>query len=529
MNYATLTFLLFLLASGCVYFLIPKKLQWYVLLTASLTFYVLACGAPIIFLCASAAVTYFAAIVLSKLDDNFVIQKKHLDKDRRKVLKNKTLRKKKLVVFIAVTTVLLMLLSTKYFNFVGSIINEVCSAAGLSAPIPVMEMLMPLGISYYTLMAVSYIADCYRGTAQPEKNPLMLLLYLCYFPHIVEGPFDRFDNLSKQFRKPHRFDYGRIKNGGIRFVWGLFKKIVIADRAALIVNTVFSDTAQYSGSLLFLSVMLYTLQIYAEFSGCMDMVCGASEIFGISIAENFRRPFFSTSINEFWRRWHITLGTWLKDYVFYPISLSGHFKKLNTFLRKHIKNRHLLTLLPNAYALFFVWFCNGLWHGASVKYIVYGLYYYALMMLGLFVRPVSAKVLNTLSISKDSGWYRIFEIIRTSTIVCFGMLIFRSATLNLAGSILVRIFTDFDISGIADEIHGISGVSSSDLVILAASAMILFTVSLMQECNIRLRTRLRQQPLFIRWSFYLILLFSVIIFGAYGGNFTNTTFIYGEF
>ena len=151
------------------------------------------------------------------------------------------------------------------------------------------------------------------------------------------------------------------------------------------------------------------------------------------------------------------------------------------------------------------------------------------MMLGLFVRPVSAKVLNTLSISKDSGWYRIFEIIRTSTIVCFGMLIFRSATLNLAGSILVRIFTDFDISGIADEIHGISGVSSSDLVILAASAMILFTVSLMQECNIRLRTRLRQQPLFIRWSFYLILLFSVIIFGAYGGNFTNTTFIYGEF
>lgn len=141
----------------------------------------------------------------------FVIQKKHLDKDSRKALKKKTLRKKKLVVFISVTTVLLMLLSTKYFNFFGSIINEVCSAAGLSAPIPVMEMLMPLGISYYTLMAVSYIVDCYRGTARPEKNLLMLLLYLCYFPHIVEGPFDRFDNLSKQFRKPHRFDYGQNK------------------------------------------------------------------------------------------------------------------------------------------------------------------------------------------------------------------------------------------------------------------------------------------------------------------------------
>lgn len=529
MNYATLTFLFFLLASGCVYFLIPKKLQWYVLLIASLTFYVLACGTPIIFLCASTAVTYLAAIALSKLDDTFAIQKKHLDKDSRKALKKKTLKKKKLIVFISIMTVLLMLLSTKYFNFFGSIINKVCTAAGLSAPVPVVEILMPLGISYYTLMALSYIIDCYRGTARSEKNPLMLLLYLCYFPHIVEGPFDRFNHLSNQFREPHRFDYDRIKNGGIRFVWGLFKKIVIADRAALIVNTVFSDTAQYSGSLLLLSVILYTLQIYAEFSGCMDMVCGASEIFGISIAENFRRPFFSASINEFWRRWHITLGAWLKDYVFYSISLSGHFKKLNTFLRKRIKNRHLLTLLPNAYALFFVWFCNGLWHGASVKYIAYGLYYYALMMLGLFAKPVSAKVLNALCISKDSGWYRIFAIIRTCTIVCFGMLIFRSATLDRAGSILIRIFTDFDIAGIAGEIHGISGVSPSDLVILAASALILFTVSLMQERDIRLRTKLQQQPLFIRWTLYLILLFSVIIFGAYGGNFTNTTFIYGEF
>lgn len=529
MNYATVTFLCFLLASGCVYFVVPKKLQWYVLLAVSMAFYVLTCGSLVIFLLAAATVIYFAGMYMAKIDNEFSIRKKELDRNERKSLKNKITRKKKIIVSVSVLITLLMLFGTKYFNFFGGIINDICSLAGADGPIPVMKILMPLGISYYTLMAVSYITDCYRGTANPERNPLMLLLYLCYFPHIVEGPFDRFDSLAKQFREHHRFDYDRVKNGGIRFVWGLFKKIVIADRAGLIVNTVFSDTAQYSGSLLLLSVILYTLQIYAEFSGCMDMVCGASEMFGIRIAENFRRPFFSTSINEFWRRWHITLGAWLKDYVFYPVSLSGHFKKLNTVLRKHIKSRHLLTLLPNAYALFFVWFCNGLWHGASVKYIVYGLYYYVLMMMGLLLRPVSSKILASLGITKESRWYRCFEIIRTCIIVCFGMLIFRAATLSQAGGIFIRIFTMPDITGIAGEIHRLGIVSHWDLLILAVSFIILLAVSLLQERGTCLRNKLQQQTLPLRWSIYLILLFSIIIFGAYGGNFTNTTFIYGEF
>lgn len=529
MNYATVIFLISLLATVCIYFIIPKKLQWYVLLAASLMFYVLSCGMRVIFLLLAAAVLYASSLIMERLDAGFAARKKVLDRDERKALKKKTQRRKKAAVFASVLLTLLMLIGTKYLNFLGGIVNDICNLTGYGTPVPALKILMPLGISYYTLMGISFITDRYRGTIDHYKNPLMLLLYLCYFPHIVEGPFDRCDTLCRQFREPHYFDYDNIKNGGIRFVWGIFKKVVIADRAGLIVNTIFADTSAYSGSVQLFAVILYTLQIYAEFSGCMDMVCGASQMFGIRIAENFRRPFFSSSINEFWRRWHITLGAWLKDYVFYPVSLSGHFKKLNSMLRKHISSKHMLTLLPNAYALFFVWFCNGLWHGASVKYIVYGLYYYFLMMLGLLLKPVTARILAALHIPGKSRGYHAFEVIRTCVIVCFGMMIFRSETLGQAWEIFSDIFTDFGVSELFRGALLFEGISGWDHLILVVASLILLAVSILQEKNIPLRDTLQRQMLPVRWTVYLVLLFSIIIFGAYGGDFTNTTFIYGEF
>lgn len=529
MNYPTVTFMFFLLASGFVYFAVPKKLQWGVLLAVSMSFYILSCGSKTIFLLAATGIIYFAALGLQRYENIFSTKKEGLKRDDKKALKKSILRKKKTLVFISVSAVLMLLLGTKYFNFFGSIINNITGFADSGLSVPHLEILLPLGISYYTLMAISYVTDVYRGTVKAEKNPLMLLLFLCYFPHIIEGPFDRYGHLSDQFRAPHYMDYDRIKTGGIRMVWGLFKKFVIADRAGLIVSTVFADTSSCSGSVLLFAVLLYTLQIYAEFSGCMDIVCGTSQMFGIGIAENFKRPFFAGSINEFWRRWHMTLGTWLKDYIFYPISLSSHFKKINEKAKKHIKSKYLLTLLPSAYALFFVWFCNGLWHGASGKYIFYGLYYYIFMMLGQMIKPISDKLLSRFKISRGQGLYHILEVLRTWIIVCFGMLIFRSETLSQAGNIFIRIFSDFRISGISDGTLLSGGISGHDYIILALSFLLLFTVSLMQEKGIKMREQISQQFLPLRWTVYLILLFSVIIFGAYGGNFNNATLIYGEF
>lgn len=529
MSYTSITFICFLLVTGIAYFLVPKRIQWGVLLAASLGFYVLSCGARVLLLVAACGILYGAGLLIGRLADGFAEKKKGLDKESRKALKKAVTRQKKYVVFGAVLLTLLMLLGTKYFNFFGSIGNGITGLLGMGAPIPVLKILMPLGISYYTLMGISYVVDVYRGTANPEKNPLMLLLYLCYFPHIIEGPFDRYTRLTTQFRTPHPFDYDRMTNGGIRLIWGLFKKFVIADRAGLIVNTIFADTASYGGSVQLAAVLLYTFQIYAEFSGCMDMVCGISQMFGVDMAENFKRPFFAVSINDFWRRWHITLGEWLKDYIFYPVSLSGHFQKINERLRRHIKSEHLTTLLPSAYALFFVWFANGMWHGASVKYIVYGLYYYALMMLGQALRPLSAKAMARLHIMRESRGYHLFEVLRTGLIVCFGMLIFRADTLQQAGSMFASIFTKFGAFQLFNGTLLVSGIGVSDYVILALAFCLVLTISLLQERGVQIRQRLAAQMLPVRWMVYFGLLFAFIIFGAYGGNFTNTAFIYGEF
>ena len=276
-------------------------------------------------------------------------------------------------------------------------------------------------------------------------------------------------------------------------------------------------------------MILYTLQIYAEFSGCMDIVCGASGMFGIDIAENFRRPFFSRSISEFWRRWHITLGEWLKDYVFYPVSLSGHFRKINTFVKKHASSGYLTALIPGAYALFFVWFCNGLWHGASVKYIVYGLYYYVLMMLGQALRPFTGMLMQRLHVPAGSRAWHVFEMLRTCAVVCFGMLIFRASGLSQAASMFCSIFTNFDISQLADGTLLFKGVTSADYILLMAAAALLLCISIIQEKGISVRETIGKQCLPVRWTLYFTLIFSVIILGAYGGSFANTTFIYGEF
>ena len=529
MSYTTITFLIFLPAAGLLYYIVPKRIQWTVLLAASLAFYILTCGKMTVFLLAATAVIYAAGLALGRLDRSFDSRKKELDRAAKKELKKKTDSKKRAVVLVSVILMVLMIFCTKYFNFFGDIINSITNAIAHSRPVPALQILMPLGISYYTLMGISYIVDVYRKTAKPEKNPLMLMLFLCYFPHIVEGPFDRYDSLCSQLRAPHHIDYQRIKNSGIRLVWGFFKKLVVADRAGLIVSTVFAEPGTYSGSVQLLAVILYTLQIYAEFSGCMDIVCGASGMFGIDIAENFRRPFFSRSISEFWRRWHITLGEWLKDYVFYPVSLSGHFRKINTFVKKHVSSGYLTALIPGAYALFFVWFCNGLWHGASVKYIVYGLYYYVLMMLGQALRPFTGMLMQRLHVPAGSRAWHVFEMLRTCAVVCFGMLIFRASGLRQAASMFCSIFTNFDISQLADGTLLFKGVTSADYILLMAAAALLLCISIIQEKGISVRETIGKQCLPVRWTLYFTLIFSVIILGAYGGSFANTTFIYGEF
>ncbi|MCM1115235.1 MAG: MBOAT family protein, partial [Clostridium sp.] len=285
MVYTSFVFVIFLAVSGIIYYLIPKKAQWVVLLIASLVFYIMSSQLLTLIMLASTLTIYLGARLIQKSSDSFKAKKSELDKAERKLLKAKTKKKQKTILTVIVILNIAILAALKYCNFFGGIVNGIGSLFGDGSIIPVFKIILPLGISYYTLMSVSYIVDVYRGKIKAEVNPCRLLLYVCYFPHIMEGPFDRYDELDKQFREPHYLDYDIVKSGALLMMYGLFKKLVIADRAGLIAAGIFDSSESLSGTSVFIAVLMYTLQLYCDFSGCIEIVSGASEMFGIKIAK----------------------------------------------------------------------------------------------------------------------------------------------------------------------------------------------------------------------------------------------------
>lgn len=488
MSYASIEFLLFVLVLVLIYYIFPKKHRYIVLLIGSLIFYYLFSGKYIVFILLSSVITYFSGKLIEKYND-----------------------KRKLILSLSILLNLSFLLVLKYNNFFGDIFRVV----GIN--IPYKKFILPIGISYYTLETISYLTDIYRKRMKAETNYLKVLLFLVYFPQIVEGPIANYSRLSKTLFNTEKFNYDNFVSAFVLIAWGFIKKLVIADRAGIFVSKVFENN--YGGMLLIIGVLLYTLQIYADFSGCIDIVSGVSELFGVKLDENFKRPFFSKSIQEFWRRWHITLGTWLKEYIFYPISLSKLNMKLNLKLRK-MKSKYISRFLITAFPLFFVWFFNGMWHGASFKYVVYGLYYYVLMMIGILLEPVFKKIISIFKINTEVWSYKFFQAVRTILIVCFGMFLFRVDSFKQMGLMIH--------SNASASLFSL-GLKKADFALLMVGILVMLVVGVMQEFNINIRKELQKQNLLFKWLIYYIMIFSVIIFGIYGKGYDAASFIYGGF
>lgn len=518
----------FLGAAVLAYFLTPIKKRWIVLLAASILFYLYNAKALSIFIFVTAASIYFAGLWLQKINTCEKLAKKHLPPENKAAFKSAILFQKKAVVAILAAVDFGILAVLKYSGFALSGIGSLFSAVHLPVALPTWHMALPLGISFYTLQAVSYVVDVYRGKAQANRNFGQVLLFLCFFPQIVEGPIGRYDHLAPQLYEGHRFDYQNFTHGIQLIVWGMIKEFVIADRASLLVDRVFEHSWRYSGMPVVLAVLLYTLQLYADFSGCIDVAAGSAQIFGIHIAPNFRRPFFSGSVNEFWRRWHITLGAWLRDYIFYPVSLSKPLMKLSHFIRRR-HNTHLGKWLLAGSALFFVWLGNGLWHGAGWKYLVYGMYYYVLMMLGMLFEPVFQRVCAALHLNRKSLPYRVFQIARTFVLVNIGMLIFRAGKLSIGIHMFFAVFQRAGVSATANGSLLHLGLDGQDLAVLGIGTAALFIVGLLQEKGIHLRAKIGEWPLPLRWSVYMTAIFTLIIFGAYGAGYLPANLIYAGF
>ncbi len=495
MSYTSLKFIVFIIGLMLIYYIFPKKYRWTIILFGNLYFYYCLSKKLIIFVVLATLIVYLGAILL-----------------------NKSNNRRKLIYLLTVSITLGFLIVLKYNNFLSSLINPIINIINLN--IPFKKFILPIGISYYTLEMISYITDIYRKKYQPEKNYFKLLTFFTFFPKIVEGPISRYNELSKSLFSEKSFNYNNCRKAFILIGYGFIKKLIIADRAGIFVSN-FLDNNN-TGSYIILSMILYTIQIYMDFSGCIDIARGVSELFNIELPENFKRPFFSKSIEEFWRRWHISLGLWLKDYIFFSISFSKINMRLNKLVRK-IRFKHLSRFITIAFPLFFVWFVNGLWHGASLKYIIYGLYYYFIMMLGVLLKPLFDKIISVFKINTKTFSYKLFQIIRTNIIVIIGMLLFRASTISNFISTIGNIFiyskhklTDF-------------GLTYLDFNILIISLFVTFSISLASELNIDVRKKIEEQNLLFRWVIYLLIIFSIIIFGIYGKGYSASSFIYGGF
>lgn len=430
MSLITLKFFIFLCVTLIAYYLVPKRMQWMVLLSGSLIFYTFASPKYLFFIFLSAISTYACARLIKS--------------NRIKSKENGEFKdKSKSYMVLAVVINIGLLAVLKYTGFFFEIINSI---AGTS--LPYLRFILPLGISFYTFMIVSYVVDVYRGDIEAQDNFLKYLLFVSYFPQITEGPINRYGNTAPQLYAEHDFDFNKCKYAGYRILLGLFKKVVIAGRFGVYVDRVFENVSGYGGLTLLVSVVFYAIQIYADFSGCMDMVMGISALFGIDMDENFDKPFFSKSVGEFWRRWHITLGSWVKDYIYNPVFKSEFCRKL----KSKIKNTPLKKKATNiiaAIALMCVWLFTGTWHGAAMHYVIYGVYYGVIIIFSLFMSNVYKKIHKTLPIKWNSKGYHVFEMFRTNCIVTVGFLIFRANDIGEIFYVLKAVFTKFSLSGAA--------------------------------------------------------------------------------
>lgn len=519
------SFLLFFAVVLLGYYIIPKKCQWIWLLLASFFFYFQSLPVYCIFLAVSILIIYGAALLIGKLNksQDICIEKNNggLTKDEKKLIQKQYGRKKLAVCLAGVILNVGILVFVKYANFFGENIMRL-----FNGTFTAIDLIVPLGISFYTFQSTGYLLDVYFGTIQPEKNPFKYSLFVSFFPQIIQGPIAKYGELAPQMTAPHKFDYDRVKSGILRMLWGFFKKLVIADRAALFVNTVFDNWRDYGGVIVAVAAVMYAIQLYADFSGYMDIAIGAGETLGITMPENFSTPYFSKNVAEFWRRWHITLGEWFRQYLFYPIIRTPLCKKISKSkkLPKYIK-----TNLPTVIGLAVVWLTIGFWHGSSWKFVFYGLYYGFIIIASMLLKPVYQKLVKKLKINTDCFSWSLFQKLRTFCIVCIGYIFFRGDGLINASKMLFRMFSVYNPWVLTDGTLLTLGLDWKNWNVLIISVVILFCVSLANEKGIKVREKIAEQNIAFEWIVYLAGIFAVLIFGIYGPEYNASSFIYFQF
>ncbi len=479
-----------------IYFIIPKRIKYIWLLITSYYFYM--CWNPYysLLIAFSTVVTYLSGVLLGRCKDSQVVQKR-------------------LILAASLVLNLGILSVFKYGNFLIVNINRILSVIGIVAKVPSLDILLPVGISFYTFQALSYTIDVYRGDIAPEKNLFRYALFVSFFPQLVAGPIERSGRLLLQLKeldKRRLWSFDSIVRGSIVAIWGFFLKMVISDRISIFVDAVWDNYQNYGAIMLWLATMGFAIQIYCDFAGYSSIAIGVSKIMGIELMENFDTPYFARSIKEFWGRWHISLSTWFKDYLYIPLGGSRCSK-----LRNYIN-------------LMITFVVSGLWHGAGWSYVAWGGIHGLYQVIGKISRPIKDKIFKMFNFKTDSLSWHIGECITTFNLLTFALIFFRAESLSEAKNFIYKIISDFDLGRIVNQ--GLYGINWDDLQVnvLIFSLILLLLVSLIKYVMKQtIDEFLMNQTIVFRWISIIFVIFIIIMYGEYGSQFDASQFIYFQF
>lgn len=490
MSFNSIGFLVFYVVVVTLFFALSHKYRWGLILIASLYFYMSWRPEYVLLILFSAVIDYWASAQMAKRE---------------------TQKERKPFLIVSLISNLGLLFSFKYFNFLNESAREVVDHFGGHYPIPYLDVLLPVGISFYTFQTMSYSIDVYWGKLKPEKHFGIYMLFVSYFPQLVAGPIERAQHLLHQFNRESKFNYPRVVSGLKLMAWGMFKKVMIADRVAVMVNNVYNTPGQHEGPAYILATILFAVQIYCDFSAYSDIAIGAARVMDIDLMRNFRSPYFSKNVSEFWRRWHISLSTWFRDYVYIP--LGGN---------RTVKWRWY-------YNLFITFFLSGIWHGANWTFVIWGALHGFYLIFAIWTVSIRERIGSVLGLGRVPALNNAVQIATTFVLACFGWIFFRANSITDAFTI---------IGGMGHGIGGffgptvkqfyapLVGASNTEMILALASIVVLIIVDILQGLPGGVNGVLAKRPRWQRWTVYYTLIGTMIFFGAY---YQPVQFIYFQF
>lgn len=492
MLFNSLDFLLFFPIVVFCYYLIPNRFKHFGLLAASYYFYMswnARYGLLILF---CTACTYLCGLLIEKY---------------RKVSESK----KRIYTAVCIVLTLSLLAYFKYTGFALGTLERILNRIGIAWKTPAVDIVLPVGISFFTFQAISYVIDVYRGDIYAEKDFFRYALFVSFFPQLVAGPIERSRNLLKQLATPQKFSYENAREGLLLMLWGYFLKMVIADRAAIFVDAIYANTFEYQGWFTIVATALFAIQIYCDFSGYSVIAIGAAKVLNIHLMENFESPYLSESVSEFWRRWHISLTSWFKDYLYIPL---GGSKK--GMLRKHF-NRIIVFLV------------SGLWHGAEWSFVAWGGLNGLYQVLGDILKPFRDKAVQIFSLNRDSIGHKCIRIIVTNILICISWVFFRSDSISESFRVIAGMLTASNPQILVDGSLFAHGLDQPNFNLLLWSIGILFFADFCKKRGIAVRKIILGQDYWVRWLIFSLSVSAILLFGIWGIAYDATNFIYFQF